>query len=160
MRSLTPCAPAGSPRHRLAGHRHEGTPREWPRPALCTDGHPHHGPQCCASSEGTDPPLVHHSPSRFARTLGTPAALLSSVSILHQHTDSKPQEESPLFIFSLFQQVPEAAHLTKSYLYHVTKALFLPFTPHAAVQSRPRGRRACGQPSASMSGVKFAFPFS
>lgn len=36
MRSLTPCAPAGSPPHRLAGHRHEGTSREWPRPVPCT----------------------------------------------------------------------------------------------------------------------------
>lgn len=126
-------------------------------PALCTDGHLTTAPRAVPAgqgytchSEGTDLPLVQHSPSRFSCPLAAPAALLSSFSILHRHTDGKPQEESPLFIFPLSQQVPEAAHLTKSYLYHVIKALFLPLAPHAA----------CGQPSASMSGVKFAFPFS
>lgn len=97
MRSLTPCVPAGSPRHGLAEPRHTGTPREWPRPALCTDGHPHHSPQRCASSEGTDLPLVHHSPSRFLGTLVTPAALLSSFSILHQHTDRTSHKRKTLF---------------------------------------------------------------
>lgn len=156
MRSLTPCAPAGSPPHRLAGHRHEGTSREWPRPVPCT----------CTTAPTAVPAVkgqTCHSSTTVSLALQdalTLAALLSSVSVLHQHIDSKAQEESPLFIFSLFPQVPEAAHVTKSYLYHVIKALFLPFAPHAAVQSRPRGRRACGQPSASMSGVKFAFPFS
>lgn len=184
---LTPSAPASSPprgrrpQGRLAGRSSSKALRlwDWPRPAPRTAASPHwqalpRGRLARARAHSAVPqaggqpradlPFTYHGPPGFPRTPVAPAALPFSISILHQHTESQPREESTL---STLPASPKGCPLNGKVSSSLHQSTFSSFCSACCganavllYKAALAPRRARGQQSAGMSGVKLAFPFS
>lgn len=145
---LTPSAPAGSPPQTAAAGTAcwQALQQRVTAPGLAPSCSPglrfpaltgtaqgsaglHHSPQCCAIEREDSQGQTCHSPTtvpRFPRTAAAPAALPFSVFIVHQHTDSKPREETTLHL-SLLPASPRSCPLNRKISSSLRQSTFSSF---------------------------------